>query len=73
MDESARTQNVGTPRLFITYLDGKKSIKKGPYFTLSYDGSGAVIGQNWVAYQAFTQDLQFQRIIVPTYHSIIAT
>ena len=43
----------------------------GPFWTVSPDGSGEVIGQDWRAYQVQTENHNFKRIIIPVkYHFI---
>ena len=51
----------------------EKNIKHcaGPFWTVSPDGSGEVIGQDWRAYQVQTENHNFKRIITPVkYHFI---
>lgn len=66
-------QNERRPKLFIEYMKNGERIRYGPYWTISPDGCGAVIGQNWFAYSVQTAQRQFVRIIVPTrYHTFLS-
>lgn len=58
--------------LYITYMQDGEKVKKGPFWSVSFDGCGFPIYQNWVAYKVQELNGYFHRIIIPTrYHSII--
>lgn len=57
--------------MYITYMQDGEKVKKGPFWSVSWDGCGLPIGQNWVAYQVQEISGAFHRLIIPTkYHNI---
>lgn len=58
--------------MYIVHFENGNAITHGPYFTISYDGNGAAIGQDWVAYKVQDEALCFDRISVPSRHYICA-
>lgn len=61
------------PRIYIRWTENGKRHCRGPFYSISPDGNGQRIGQDWVAYQVYTKGLKFERVIVPTkYHTITA-
>ena len=60
-----------TPTMYIVHYDRDgHAITHGPYFTITCDGCGLVIGQDWIAYKVQDRDLRFRKITVPTRHYI---
>ena len=60
-----------TPRIYISYMDSGEDIRLGPFFSVSPDGRGDVIGQDWTAYKVVDENANWRRIIIPKkYHSI---
>lgn len=61
------------PVLYIKWKENGEDQNVGPFYTISPDGNGFSIGQNWMAYRVQTQVEKFERIIIPTaYHFIVA-
>ena len=59
------------PRIYIRWTEGGERHCVGPFYSVSPDGNGQCIGQNWAAYQVYTKGSKFERVIVPTkYHTI---
>lgn len=59
--------------LYIRYMEAGEEVQRGPYCSISPDGFGVVIGQNWTAYQTIDERGKRFRIIIPEkYHSIIS-
>lgn len=68
----AKIEKMAGPKLFITYEQGGETIKRGPYWTITPDGNGAAIGEEWTAYSVQPEPAVFRRLIIPTkYHTII--
>lgn len=63
---------VQKARICISWLEDGKKREVGPFWTISPDGSGSVIRQNWTAYNVQHSDGRFERITVPACHSIYA-
>lgn len=59
-----------TPTMYIVYFDKGNEIKLGPYHTISANGFGVVIGQNWVSYKVQGAALTYDLVTVPTIHYI---
>lgn len=59
------------PHIFIEYYEKNELVKLGAFYSISPDGRGDVIGQNWTAYLVIDKDGNAKRIIIPNkYHSI---
>lgn len=62
---------MNRPKLYIEFYEGLELRRLGPFWRIAFDGTGLVIQQDWVAYQAQTADFRFERVTVPHYHSIV--
>ena len=62
---------VKKPMLYIEFHDGKEFRRIGPFWDISFNGTGLVVNQDWIAYTVHTADLHFERVTVPYYHSIV--
>lgn len=57
----------GEANLYISYYENGDLRQKGPFWTISPDG---VCPRKWYCYKVQTEQLRFERIIVPWYHTI---
>lgn len=62
---------INQPRIYISYMEDGNHVMRGPFHTVSPDGFD-ITGQKWQAYQVQTEALEFLRITVPWYHSILS-
>lgn len=61
------------PGLYISWHDEACEMHEiGPFWSISPDGTGIVIGQKWVAYSVQQPSGGYRRISVPYIHSIFA-
>lgn len=56
--------------IYISWYEAGQKHETGPFWTLSPDGTGIVIQQNWIAYNVQYPDGRFERVTVPAIHSI---
>ena len=63
---------AGKPRLYISYYDKGEYYEEGPFYTVTPDGSGAALGENWSAYSVQDERLEFRRVTLPTLHPTIS-
>lgn len=63
---------VEKPRIYISCYDSGEYYEEGPFYTVTPDGSGAVIGENWSAYEVQDERLMFRRVIVPSLRPTIS-
>lgn len=64
---------INTPKLYVNYFENLEPHKLGPFFTVSPDGCGASIGQDWCALSVQLPSTEFVRISVPTRHYSITS
>lgn len=62
---------MGKPNIFIEYYEKNELVKLGAFYSISPDGRGDVIGQEWTAYRVIDKEGNEKRIIIPNkYHRI---
>lgn len=63
---------MNRPKLFIEFYKDLEPHRLGPFWTISFAGTGLVINQSWIAYEVQTVDLRFEKVTVPICHTIVA-
>ena len=59
--------------LYIHYKLKEEEVLRGPYYSLTPDGTGIVINQNWTAYRAVDANGNISRVIIPVKYHLIAS
>jgi hypothetical protein len=59
------------PHIFIEYYEKNELVKLGAFYSVTPDGRGDVIGQDWTAYRVIDKEGNAKRIIILNkYHTI---